>query len=181
MPPMTYPPRRVRRRLRRTAGLVGILLAAGALASCGVLPTDRDPAPTRPTTGTELLPEGTDRVDLEVGETAQVSLGEGSQGVGDAWGLAEQNDDGVADTGGIATAEVVLGDDVVGSSGGDGGEEKPGASMTYAVELTGTAPGTTTVRVLYCTRTKTFTEECDQSNGTKEPPVEPVEITVTVG
>ncbi|WP_246957249.1 hypothetical protein [Brachybacterium sp. Marseille-Q7125] len=45
--------------------------------------------------------------------------------------------------------------------------------------MTGASPGSTTIRVLYCTRSK-IVEGCDQDKGTREPPVEPVEITVTV-
>ncbi|MEE1650474.1 hypothetical protein V1260_06680 [Brachybacterium sp. J144] len=43
----------------------------------------------------------------------------------------------------------------------------------------GVAPGTTTVRVLYGTRAE-IEEGCDQDQGTRQAPVDPVEITVTV-
>ena len=90
--------------------------------------------------------------------------------MGDDWGVISQSEDGVV------SADVVLDEDVFGA--GDGSDE-PGSSMPYAVQLRGEAPGTSTVRVLYCTRTA-IAEDCDQSQGTLEPPVDPVEIAVTV-
>ncbi|EWS81003.1 hypothetical protein BF93_00655 [Brachybacterium phenoliresistens] len=144
-------------RRRPTAVLAGLALAA-VLAACGA-----------PEHGV-LLEQGTTEVDLAVGESAQISLGEGSQGVGDAWGVVSETDSAVA------SAEVVMDEEVHGT---EQGEDAPGATMPYAVEVTGLAPGTTTVRVLYCTRSE-IAEDCDQSQGTLEPPVDPVEITVTV-
>lgn len=150
---------------RRAARALTVVVAAVLLAGCGVLSggddSDADP---------ELLTQGTAEVQLTVGETAQVSLGEGSQGVGDEWGVVSQTDDTVT------TTTVVMDEDVFGA---EEGEDAPGASMPYAVELTGQQPGTTTVRVLYCTRTE-IAEGCDQSQGTLEAPVAPVEITVVV-
>lgn len=142
------------------AAMAGILLLAG----CGMFGGADGPDEE------ELLPQGTTEVHLAVGETAQVSLGEGSQGVGDDWGVISQTDDAVA------AAEVVMDEEVFGA---EQGEDAPGASMPYAVELTGEQAGTTTVRVLYCTRTE-IAEDCDQSKGTLDAPVEPVEITVVV-
>ena len=147
---------------RALTAVAAILLLAG----CGVLGGDEGGEDAE----AELLAQGTTEVRLAVGETAQVSLGEGSQGVGDDWGVISKTDDAVAE------AEVVMGEEVHGT---DGDEGAPGASTVYAVELTGQDPGTTTVRVLYCTRTA-IAEECDQSKGTLEPPVDPVEITVVV-
>lgn len=158
-PSMTAPGRR-----RTTSALTaaaGILLLAG----CGVLGGGDGSSEDG-----ELLPQGTTEVQLAVGETAQVSLGEGSQGVGDDWGVVSQTDDAVAEAG------VVMDEEVFGT---EDGEDAPGASMPYAVELTGQEPGTTTVRVLYCTRTE-IAEGCDQSKGTLDAPVAPVEITVVV-
>lgn len=37
------------------------------------------------------------------------------------------------------------------------------------------------MRVLYCTRVKEVSEDCDQSSGTLRAPFDPVEITVRVG
>lgn len=148
-------------RRRPTAVLSGLVLAV-TLAGCGLLGPQQEDA--------VLLEQGTAEVELAVGESAQVSLGEGSQGVGDDWGVVSQTDASVA------SAEVVMDEEVHGTAEG---EQAPGATMPFAVELTGLAPGTTTVRVLYCTRTE-IAEGCDQSHGTLEPPVDPVEITVTV-
>lgn len=150
-----------RRTGRALAAVAGVMLLAG----CGMLGGGNGSGGD-----VELLPEGTTEVQLAVGETAQVSLGEGSQGVGDDWGVVSQTDDAVAE------AEVVMDEEV---SGTEEGEDAPGASMPYAVELTGREPGTTTVRVLYCTRAE-IAEDCDQSKGTLEAPVAPVEITVVV-
>ncbi|MCS6711768.1 hypothetical protein JSY14_06930 [Brachybacterium sp. EF45031] len=118
----------------------------------------------------ELLTEGTTSVDVAPGETVQVSLGTGSQGIGDDWGDVSISDDAVA------TAEVVRGDRVATTSAGS---DAPGGEIPFAVAIEGHAPGTTTVRVLYCTRTA-IAEGCDQSKGTKEAPVAPAELTVTV-
>ncbi|ATG50658.1 hypothetical protein CFK38_03330 [Brachybacterium vulturis] len=147
----------------RAARALTLLVGAALLAGCGVLGggSGDDPA---------LLVQGTTEVQLAVGETAQVSLGEGSQGIGDDWGVISQTDATVAE------ASVVMDEEVFGT---DEGQDAPGASMPYAVELTGRQPGTTTVRVLYCTRTE-IAEDCDQSQGTLDAPVAPVEITVVV-
>lgn len=148
---------------RRTARALTLVLGTVLLAGCGVLggASGDDPA---------LLVQGTTEVQLAVGETAQVSLGEGSQGVGDDWGVISQTDATVAE------ASVVMDEEVFGT---DEGQDAPGTSMPYAVELTGQQPGTTTLRVLYCTRTE-IAEDCDQSQGTLDAPVAPVEITVVV-
>jgi len=160
-----------------TAAAAGALLLGG----CGVLggeePTD-PPVPDQPTaqqtSATEvegtLLEEGTTEVELSVGEIVQVSLGSGSPGIGDDWGVISQTEDGVVD------AEVVSGDSVI---DGDDDAAAPGSATPFSVELEGVASGTSTVRVLYCTRSQ-IEEECDQDTGTREAPVAPVEITVTV-
>ncbi len=156
----------------RTETLPALFAAAGAamlLAGCALLSPGEPGTPSASPTGT-LLEQGTTEVELGAGELAQVSLGEGSQGIGDAWGVVSQSDDSVAQ------AEIVMDEEVLGA---EEGEDAPGASMPYAVQITGLAPGTSTVRVLYCTRAE-ITEGCDQSQGTLEPPVAPIEITVTV-
>lgn len=155
------PPARSRRH-RGPGVLLAAVTAVTLLAGCGLL---------SPSSSGTLLEEGTTEVEVDTGETVQVSLGSGSQGIGDAWGVVSQTDDAVAE------AQVVMDEEVLGA---EGGEEAPGASMPYAVEITGLAAGTSTVRVLYCTRAE-IAEDCDQSQGTLEPPVAPVEITVTVG
>lgn len=158
-------PAELRPRPRAGRGL-GAAAAVLLLAGCGLIggtPGGGDPEG-------ELLPEGTTEVHVAVGESAQVSLGLGSQGVGDDWGVVSLTDDAVAE------AEVVMDEEVIGT---EEGGDAPGASMPYAVELTGVEAGTTTVRVLYCTRSE-IAEDCDQSSGTLEPPVDPVEITVVV-
>lgn len=132
------------------------------LAGCGLLVSP-------PSQGT-LHEQGTTEVEIGVGETTQVSLGDGSPGIGDDWGVISQTDDSVVD------AEVVLGENVYGATGV---EDAPGSSTPFAVELTGLASGSTQVRVLYCTRTE-IADDCDQSIGTLDPPVDPVEIVVTV-
>lgn len=166
--PMTAP-RLTTPRRRRPSGALGALAATVVLAGCGMLGGSAEDPTSGPAGGT-LHEQGTTEVEIAVGETAQVSLGEGSQGVGDAWGVISQTEESVA------SADVVLGEDVYGTGGG---QDAPGASMPYAVELTGIEAGTTTVRVLYCTRAE-IAEGCDQSKGTLDPPVDPVEITVTV-
>lgn len=162
---------------RLLTALATALLVAAPLAGCSL--ADRvEPQPT-PTTapptarqGT-LLPKGTTEVELAVGETVQVSLGQGSPGVGDTWGVVSQTDESTA------SADVEIGDAVFGTAPGTETPAPVGGSRPYAVELTGVGPGTTTVRVLYCTRAA-IAEGCDQSQGTLDPPVDPVEITVTV-
>ena len=158
------------------------LLATGVLmmSGCSLLGGEEPPAPS-PTTeqsptpkeGT-LLPEGTTEVEVAADETVQVALPEGSLGVGDYWDVVSVADDTIID------ADVAIGEDVVGELP-SGNDEEVGGSQAFAVEVTGLAPGETTVRVLYCTRTRTVSEGCDQSQGTLEPPVEPVEIRVRVG
>ena len=157
------------------------LLATGALmmSGCSLLGEEEPPTPA-PTTeqsptpreGT-LLPEGTTEVEMAADETVQVALPEGSLGVGDYWDVGSVEDDSIVE------ADVAIGEDVVGELPSD--DEEEGGSQAFAVEVTGLAPGETTVRVLYCTRTRTVSEGCDQSQGTLEPPVEPVEIRVRVG
>lgn len=173
-------------RTPRTSLLTAAAAGALLLGGCGVLggdePTD-PPVPDQPTAqqtsaseveGT-LLEEGTTEVELSVGEIVQVSLGSGSPGIGDDWGVISQTEDGVVD------AEVVSGGSVIDGGGdarGDDGEA-PGSETPFSVELEGVASGTSTVRVLYCTRSP-IEEGCDQDKGTREAPVVPVEITVTV-
>ena len=162
--------------------LAAALLAAGSLTGCealGLGGSGGAPSPTTtplptPDDGT-LLPEGTTELLIESGETVQVDLGEGSQGVGDMWGVVSQTNENAA------TVEVVLGEKVFGTPHRDPSDTPapPGSSTRFAVEITGREPGTSTVRVLYCARAE-IAEGCDQSTGTKEAPVDPVEITVTV-
>lgn len=120
-----------------------------------------------------LLPQGTTAVQVAPGETVQVSLAEGSTGIGDDWGVVAISDDAVVG------ADVAIGSAVFGQPPptDDGGAS--GGTSAFAVELEGLAPGEATVRVLYCTRTK-VAEGCDQTQGTLDAPVDPVEITVTV-
>ncbi|GAB2542034.1 hypothetical protein [Brachybacterium huguangmaarense] len=174
------PAPRSTRACTRAAFGTAVLTAALAAALTGCDPLGCDPLggvdPARssaPRTAT-LLEEGTTEVEIGAGETVQVSLGIGTQGVGDMWGVVSQTDEDVAD------AEVVLGAEVAGQPARNPlSPGPPGSSSPFAVELTGKEPGTTTVRVLYCTRTA-IAEGCDQSQGTLEAPVDPVEITVTV-
>lgn len=166
----------------RRRGAVTALLAAGALmmSGCSLLGGEEPPTPA-PTTeqsptpreGT-LLPEGTTEVEVAADATVQVALPEGSLGVGDYWDVVSVEDDSIVE------ADVAIGEDVVGELPSETGEEE-GGTQAFAVEVTGLAPGETTVRVLYCTRTRTVSEGCDQSEGTLEPPIDPVEIRVRVG
>ena len=158
------------------------LLATGALlmSGCALLGEEESPTPA-PTTeqtpppreGTPL-PEGTTEIEVAADETVHVALPEGSLGVGDYWGVVSVEDDSIIE------ADVAFGEDVVGEYPSDTDEEE-GGTQAFAVEVTGQSPGETTVRVLYCTRTRTVSEGCDQSQGTLEPPVDPVEILVRVG
>lgn len=77
----------------------------------------------------------------------------------------------------IIDADVAIGEDVVGKL--PSGSDEVGGSQAFAVEVTGLAPGETTVRMPYCTRTRTVDMGCDQ--GMLEPPVDPVKIRVRVG
>lgn len=166
---------------KRRSTAVGIIAAAMlALSGCSILGgSGPEPTTDGPTTqdqdgptpaDVELLPEGTTTVDLAPGESIQVSLGTGNQGIGDDWGVVANS----AET--VATAEVVRGDDVA----VEGAEsDAPGSETPFAVAVDAHTPGTTTVRVLYCTRTK-VAEGCDQSKGTKDAPVGPIELTITV-
>ena len=155
------------------------LLATGALmmSGCSLLGEEEPPTPA-PTTeqsptpreGT-LLPEGTTEVEVAADVTVQVALPKGSQGVEDYWDVVSVEDDSIIE------ADVAIGEYVVGELPSDTDEEE-GGTQDFAVEVTGLSPGETTVRVLYCTGTRTVSEGCDQSQGTLEPPVDPVEIRV---
>lgn len=116
-----------------------------------------------------LLDVGTTEVELEVGQSLQVDLGWWSPGVGDDWGVVSQTAPEIAD------AEVVMGSGVVGERRRRD-DAAGGGDAHYAVEITGLAPGTTTVRTLYCWRDG-IEEGCEQAPNT---PIDPVEITVTV-
>ena len=166
----------------RRRGAVMALLATGALmmSGCSLLGEEASPSPaptseqaSTPREGT-LLPEGTTEVEVAADETVQVALPEGSLGVGDYWDVISVEDDSVIE------ADVAIGEDVVGEPPSDTDDET-GGTQAFAVEVTGLSAGETTVRVLYCTRTRTVSEGCDQSQGTLEPPVDPVEIRVKVG
>lgn len=160
-----------------SAGLtaVGMLLLSG----CSLLPSHDDPttSPAAPTTTREgrLLPEGTTAVEVPAGEIVQVALPEGSLGVGDFWGVASGAESE------IATADIAIGEDVFGvPPNPPDSTQKAGGTQQFAVEIHGLAAGETTVRVLYCTRVHEGSEGCDQSQGTLDAPVEPVEIAVRV-
>ena len=158
------------------------LLATVALlmSGCALLGEEESPTPAPTTEQTPtpregtLLPEGTTEVEVAADETVQVALPKGSLGVGDYWGVVSVEDDSIIE------ADVAIGEYVVGELPSDTDEEE-GGTQAFAVEVTGLSPGETTVRVLYCKRTRTVSERCDQSEGTLETPVEPVEIRVRVG
>ncbi len=119
----------------------------------------------------EPLPRGTEEVTIGVGETVQVDLGHWSPGVGDSWGVLPQEDEE-----GTLEAHVVMNSEVFGVRERRDGPEA-GGEFPYAVELTGLAPGTSTVRIQYCYRTA-ITEDCEQRP--HEDRVAPLEIDVTV-
>lgn len=176
------PARTTRPQGRSFAALGAIVVLA--LSGCSLLGADGPtPSPASPTTkepdspreGT-LLPEGTVQVEIETGESVQVALPEGSLGVGDYWGVVSVGDPGIVE------ADVAIGEDVVGQMPhGAEDKDKEGGRQAFAVSITSLEAGETTVRVLYCTRTREVSEDCDQSHGTLETPVEPVEIQVRVG
>ncbi|MGP9694154.1 hypothetical protein ACT3TZ_05990 [Brachybacterium sp. AOP25-B2-12] len=157
----------MRRSIARTLVTVpsALALALGA-AACD---PGSDPTPTEGPSTT--LAPGTTEVELAVGDTEQVGIGDVSPGIGDAWGVVARSDESVAD------AEVVLAEKVAGVEKDDATEPaEVGRPTEAAVAITGRTPGTTTVRVVYCYRTA-MAEGCDQG---PDGPVEPLEITVTV-
>lgn len=121
-----------------------------------------------------LFPEGTTEVEVAPGESVQVSLPEGSLGVGDYWDVISVSDPA------IAAADVALGEKVFGVEPAEPGVDETGGRTEFAVEVEGLEAGEATLRVLYCTRTRKVSEDCDQSHGTLDTPVEPVEIMVRV-
>ena len=162
------------RRAHVAFAAVGVLLLAGCTLLGEDDPTTDTPStelPTAPLNGS-LLPEGTTEVAVPLDETVQIALPDGSPGVGDLWGVASIDDPTVVE------ADVVIGEDVMGVEDTD---DEDGSTQPYAVELHGLADGETTVTVLYCTRVHEVSEDCDQSQGTLDAPVEPVEIAVRVG
>lgn len=175
--------RRSGRTPERTAGRAGriaALIAAGllALSGCSLLGGgDGDNADcgghhgSAPHEG-EFLQQGTTEVDTTAGERVQVALPDGSLGVGDDWGVIEVSDPSVVD------ADVVVGEKVFGQEPSD--DTKVGGSSPFAIELRAKKAGEATVTVVYCTRARDFSRMCDQSQGTLEAPVKPVEVTVTV-
>ncbi|HEX7349781.1 hypothetical protein [Brachybacterium sp.] len=146
--------REPRRRPARPLAALGALLA---LSGCYLL----EPDP---------LPRGTEDVTIEAGETVQVDLGSWSPGVGDDWGVLPQAQEGTLE------ARVVMNSEVFGVRERRDRPEA-GGELPYAVELTGLAPGTSTVRIQYCYRTA-ITEDCEQRP--HEDRVAPLEIDVTV-
>lgn len=151
--------------------LATLLTASGlVLTGCSLFGPTQGPTPRDGT----LLPEGTTEVEVTAGEIVQVSLPEGSLGVGDFWGVISVSAPDVAG------AEVAIGERVFGVEPSEREPAPAGGTQQFAVEIEGLAPGESTVRVLYCTRTKTVSEDCDQSQGTLEAPVDPVEIVVRV-
>lgn len=148
-------------RRRPTAAFAALLLLAG----CTV------PEP-------DLLAAGTQEVTLEVGETAQVDLGDWSPGVGDRWGAVPVQEGDAAGYAavddGIVAARVVQGDEVFGERA-QRDDPEAGGSSPHAIELTGRAPGTSTVRIVHCYRVG-IEEGCDQ--GPRD--IDPIELTVTV-
>ncbi|GAA1313396.1 hypothetical protein [Brachybacterium tyrofermentans] len=157
------PRRHRRRRLRRGTTVAAVLTLA--LTSCYLLDPD-------------LLPEGTDEVSIEVGETAQVDLGEWSPSIGDRWGAVPLQEGDAAEYAavddGVVTAHVVQGAEVFGVRARRDGPEA-GGTTPHAIELTGVAPGTSTVRIVHCYRVD-IAEDCDQ--GPRD--IDPIELTVTV-
>ena len=152
------------------------------LSGCSLLPSAEEPPEEEPTPSTEVTPEGvtllgegTTEVDVQAGGVVQVSLPEGSLGVGDYWGVISVADPSVAE------AEVAIGEEVYGVAPSTEEPDNTGGTQQFAVEIQALAPGETTVRVLYCTRTREVSEGCDQSHGTLDAPVDPVEIAVRVG
>lgn len=172
-----------RARLARRGRILLAVAGAVLLSGCSLLPVGEDPStdPSDQATTTQaaprkgtLLPEGTAAIDVTAGESVQVSLPEGSLGVGDYWGVVSVGDPAIVE------ADVAIGEEVFGVEPASGNTQAPGGTQQFAVEIHGLTAGETTVRVLYCTRTREIEEDCDQSHGTLEPPVEPVEISVRV-
>lgn len=120
------------------------------------------------------LPLGTDTLTLAVGEGTQVALAAVRPGVGEAWGVVS------ADPPGVVTAQVVHGAAVIGQHAPDAGRPpRVGGPVATAVAVRALAPGTATVRVLFCFRSA-IEEGCDQGQAYGLDPVAPVLITVTV-
>ena len=82
---------------------------------------------------------------------------------------------------GTTEVDVAVGESVFGVEPTADDTQNTGGTQQFAVEIEGLEPGETTVRALYCTRTREVSEDCDQSQGTLDTPVEPVELVVQVG
>ncbi|MGP9694155.1 hypothetical protein ACT3TZ_05995 [Brachybacterium sp. AOP25-B2-12] len=120
------------------------------------------------------LPLGTDALTLAVGEEVQVALTAVRPGVGEAWGVVS------VDPPDVATAQVVHGAAVTGQDAPEAGRRPlVGGPVATAVAVQALAPGTATVRILFCYRSA-IEEGCDQGQAYGLDPVDPVLITVTV-
>src|SRR5699024_1056225 len=106
-----------RARLARRGRILLAVAGAVLLSGCSLLPVGEDPStdPSDQATTTQaaprkgtLLPEGAAAIDVTAGESVQVSLPEGSLGVGDYWGVVSVGDPAIVE------ADVAIGEEVFG-------------------------------------------------------------------
>ena len=102
-------------------------------------------------------------MDVAPGDTVQVSLPEGSLGVGDYWGVVSVDDPSVAG------ADVAIGEAVFGVEPAAEGTHSTGGNQQFAVEIRGLTAGETTVRTLYCTQTRTVSQDCGKVSAARRP------------
>lgn len=173
MPAAPLSPPRRRATARTALAAAALLVACGALTGCDLLAPGRpdhgpstSPEPEIPQT----YPEVTRAVTVARGETIRIALPNGNPSVGDQWGVVSSSEPAVAH------AEVHVEPKEKPSPGAP---PMVGGPAAFSVQIRGDHPGSTTIRVLYCTRS-VIKEGCDQSHGRLKPPVEPREYRVTV-
>lgn len=131
---------------RAAAGVLGLsgLLALAACApgqSPAESPTTSSNSTSQAASATATaLPVGTREVDLRVGQTVAVELGNYPTGTPVSWRLEEQ------DSADVVGAEIA----VLPAEGED--SEAPGAERPVVVQLTGVSPGTAEVTVARCAK-----------------------------
>lgn len=148
--------------------MVAALLGSLALTGCG---SKSEPTPSPSESRTTLSPH-TSQIEVAVGQSAQLGLGEMNLSVGDGWGVVSQQPSGIVE------AKTVTGEKVFGYTQPPEDVGKAGAPTVGAIQITGTRPGTTKLKVVYCFR-DTIREGCNRGYS-KADENQPKTITVTV-